>query len=161
PARRVGAAVLAFAALVGATTLIARYYHRAREVRAEAHLKRGQALAGSGDLRSAIVELRAALTLNRHDPTYALSLAAALLDNQLPREAEPYLDEAIAADPTSGPANLARAKAATALGAVDAVTYYQRAYFGSWPLDRHSQRLAVGFDLVEQLLAARDRERAR
>jgi tetratricopeptide (TPR) repeat protein len=161
PARTVGAVTLAVVALSATATFLTRYYDEARQGRAEAHLERGQALAGSGNLRDAIVELRAALTLNRHDPAYALTLATALLDNNLPREAEPYLDEAIAADPTSGPANLARARAATTLGAPDATTYYRRAYFGSWPIDQQAKRLAAGFDLVEQLLAIRDRERAR
>lgn len=152
---------LALAALTVAATFLTGYFHEARLARAEAHLARGQALVSSGELRHAIVELRAALTLNRHDPTYALTLATALLQNELPREAEPYLDEAIAADPTSGPANLARARTARALGAPDIATYYPRAYFGSWPIDQQAIRIAVGFELTEYLLETGDRERAR
>jgi tetratricopeptide (TPR) repeat protein len=152
---------LALAALTVAATSLTGYYHEARLARADAHLTRGQALVSAGDLRTAIVELRAALTLNRHDPTYALTLATALLQNDLPREAEPYLDEAIAADPTSGQANLARARTARALGAPEIERYYQRAYFGSWPIDQQPTRIAVGFELTEYLLEIGDRERAR
>ncbi len=161
PARTAGAVTLAVAALTAAATSLTGYYHDARLVRAEAHLARGEALVRSGDVRDAIVELRAALTLNRHDPRYALTLATALLQHDLPREAEPYLDEAIEADPTSGPANLARARTARALGAPDVAVYYQRAYFGSWPIAEQSTRIAVGIELTEYLLEIGDRERAR
>lgn len=161
PARTVGAVTLALAVLSGAATFLTGYYHDARLVRAQAHLKRGQALVTQGELASAIVELRAALTLNRHDPSYALTLATTLLQNDLPREAEPYLDEAIESDPTSGPANLARAHVARSLGSTDAATYYQRAYFGSWPIDQQASRLDVGFELAEYLLDMGERERAR
>jgi len=161
PARMAGAVTLAVAVLAAAATSLTGFYHDARVARAEEHLARGESLVGSGDLRNGIVELRAALTLNRHDPSYALTLARALLQYDLPREAEPYLDEAIAADPTSGPANLARARTARALGATDISVYYQRAYFGSWPITEQPTRLAVGFELTEHLLEIGDRERAR
>lgn len=161
PARMAGAVTLAVAVLAAGATSLTGYYHDARLARAEAHLTRGEALVRSGDLRDAIVELRAALTLNRHDPRYALTLATTLLQYDLPREAEPYLDEAIEADPTSGPANLARARTARALGATDVSVYYQRAYFGSWPIADQPTRLAVGFELAEHLLEIGDRERAR
>lgn len=161
PARTAGMVTLALAVLSAAATFLTGYYHDARLTRAETHLRRGQALVSRGELRDAIVELRAALTLNRHDPSYALTLATALLDNDLPREAEPYLDEAIAADPTSGPANLARARVARALATRDAGTYYQRAYFGSWSIDEQPRRIDVGVELTEHLLDAGDRERAR
>lgn len=161
PPRMAAAVTLALATLAAVATVLTSHYHEARVVRARVHLERGEALVNSGDLQNAIVELRAALTLNRHDPAYALSLATALLENDLPREAEPYLDEAIEADPTSGPANLARARTARALGAPDVAAYYQRGYFGSWPIDEHATRMAVGFELVEYLLDNSERERAR
>jgi tetratricopeptide (TPR) repeat protein len=161
PARMAGAVALAVAVLAAAATSLTGYYHDARLARAETHLARGEALVNSGDLRNGIVELRAALALNRHDPRYALTLARALLQYDLPREAEPYLDEAIASDPTSGPANLARARTARALGTPDVAVFYQRAYFGSWPIAEQATRLAVGFELTEYLLEIGDRERAR
>lgn len=152
PARTIGVVALAIGALSGGATLLTGYYNGARLKRAAEHLQTGETLAGEGQLPAAIVELRAALTLNRHDPDYALALATTLLQNDLPREAEPYLDEAIAANPTSGPANLARARAARALGSTDAATYYQRAYFGSWPIPQQDTRLEVGFEYAQFLL---------
>jgi predicted Zn-dependent protease len=137
--------VLGIAALAATAITLTRYYHAARKAHAEVHQARGEAEAAAGDVPGAIVELRAALALNRHAPDYVLTLATTLLDANRPREAEPYLDEVIAADPTSGPANRARARAAQALGRPDADRYYQRAYFGAWPLEMQSARLAVGF----------------
>lgn len=160
-ARTVGLVTLTLAVLSGAATFLTGYYHDARLTRAQHHLQRGQELVATGDLTSAIVELRAALTLNRHDANYILALATTLLLNDLPREAEPYLDEAIQADPTSGPPNLARARVARALGTTDTATYYQRAYFGSWRIDQQATRLDVGFEFAEYLLDTGDGERAR
>lgn len=139
----------------------ARYYREARLMRAQSHFDRGRMLVRAGAVDRGLTELRASLALNRGDADTALVLATALLDTGRLHEAETYLDEAVQADPTSGPANLARARVARALGADDTDMYYQRAYYGSWGAAGVSQRVGVGFELVEYLLGRGDRERAR
>ncbi|MGE0042059.1 MAG: tetratricopeptide repeat protein [Vicinamibacterales bacterium] len=161
PARAYTAVALLLVAMFTTTTTLARYYHEEQHARSEGHYARGTALVAQGERDRGIVELRAALSLDRGNPGYALVLATALLDAGHPREAQTYLDDAIRDDPTSGPANLVRARVARALGDVETDVYYQRAYYGSWPADAHARRLAVGFELVEYLLSLEARERAR
>jgi tetratricopeptide (TPR) repeat protein len=161
PARTVALVVLALGALLAITTTLARYYEGVRLLRAGSHLERGRMLVRVGELDRGLIELRAALALHRDDPETTLELATALLEADRPREAETYLDEAIERDPTSGPANLARARVARELDSRDTETFYQRAYFGSWGTEVTPRRLTVGFELVEYLLSSGDRERAR
>lgn len=161
PARMVVIVTVAFVALGATAASLARHYREARVTRAAALLDHGRMLVRAGEVDRGLDELRASLALNRGDPDIALVLATALLDANRLHESETYLDEAIAADPTSGPANLARARVARALGADDTDTYYQRAYFGSWGEAAIQQRVNVGFELVGYLLSRGERERAR
>ncbi|MGE3274771.1 MAG: tetratricopeptide repeat protein [Vicinamibacterales bacterium] len=160
PSRAYTAVAVLLVAMFMTTTTLARYYHEEQHARAQDHFARGSTLVDAGNLDQGIVQLRAALLLDRGNADYALILATALLDAGHPREAETYLDDAIREDPTSGPANLVRARVARALGDAETDVYYQRSYFGSWPADARDQRLAVGFELVEYLLALDARERA-
>lgn len=148
-------------ALGAFTASLSRYYRAERLERAAERLERGRMLVRAGDVDRGLSDLRASLALNRGDRDTALVLATALLESNRLREAETYLDEAIAADPTSGPANLARARVARARGADNTDVYYQRAYYGSWGEATLPRRLAVGFELVEYLLSRGERERAR
>ncbi|MCA1584608.1 MAG: tetratricopeptide repeat protein [Acidobacteria bacterium] len=161
PARTAALVGLCLVLLSGLTAGLARYYVGERAARAASHLERGRMLVRAGEVERGLAELRASLALNRGDPETALVLATALLEANRLHEAETYLDEAIAADPTSGPANLARARVARALGADETDTYYQRAYYGSWGLATLPQRVTVGFELVEYLLSRGERDRAR
>jgi tetratricopeptide (TPR) repeat protein len=160
PARTVTLIILALVTLGVITGSLARYYRAERLERAATHLERGRMLVRAGQMDRGLADLRASLVLNRGDAATALVLSTALLEANRLQEAETYLDEAVRADPTSGPANLARARVARALGSDDTDMYYQRAYYGSWgpsaPL-----RVSVGFELVEYLLSRGDRERAR
>lgn len=161
PARTIALVVVAFVVLGLVAASAANYYRDARLARAAAHFDRGRMLVRAGAVDRGLVELRASLALNRGDADTALVLATALLDTGRLHEAETYLDEAIQADPTSGPANLARARVARALGADDTDIYYQRAYYGAWGQAVVLQRVGVGFELVEYLLSRGDRDRAR
>ncbi len=161
PARTVTLVALALGALLAITATLARYYSEVRLLRAGSHLERGRMLVRVGELDRGLTELRAALALHRDDAETTLVLATALLAADRPREAETYLDEAIERDPTSGPANLARARVARELASDDTATFYQRAYFGSWGPESTPRRVAVGFELVEYLLSSGERERAR
>jgi tetratricopeptide (TPR) repeat protein len=64
--------------------------------------------------------------------------------------------------PDSGPANLGLARAAFAQGnAMDAVSYYHRAIYGSWPEQRQVNRTLVRIELVNVLGKFGKRQEAR
>jgi tetratricopeptide (TPR) repeat protein len=143
------------------TVVVAGQFHQEREHLAASQFERGRALARAGDPRAALVAFRAALALERDRPEVELALALALLDLGRAHEAVTYLADVLRADPTNGPANLARARAARTLGEFDAAEgFYQRAIYGAWPPEAASPRLAVRFELVELLLQRGQHKRA-
>lgn len=154
--------VFAALALLGTmTSALAGYYHRERATRAVGMFERGEAAVTAGRPAAGIGELRAALALDRGNPRYSLVLADALLRAGRPREAETYLETAMKADPTSGPANLLNARIVRALQEPDAAVWYERALAGSWPDEKRGTRNAVGIEFAEYLLSLEDHERAR
>ncbi|MGQ0736293.1 MAG: tetratricopeptide repeat protein [Acidobacteriota bacterium] len=153
--------VVALAALLAAATTLTAYYHAARHGFAQEHFDEGRALLAAGDRARGIVELRAAVSLDRSNAAFALLLAEALLADGRAKESQTHLDDAMRADPTSGPANLLRARVERALGDDRADMFYQRAFFGSWPAEALGERLETGFTLAGYLLDKGDRERAR
>jgi tetratricopeptide (TPR) repeat protein len=160
PVQRLAIVLVVLVLMTGATAALGRYYHESKHRYARQHFAAGMALLSTGHQDQAIVELRAALGLERDRPEYAVVLASALLDAGYAREAQAHLDAALRADPTSGPANLIRARVAQELGDLRADVYYQRAFFGSWPADAADQRVGAGFDMVAYLSARGERDRA-
>jgi len=161
PPAHVYVVVLAvLAAMFAGTTWLGREYHDTKAARADAHFTRGRVLLDAGDADGGITELRAAVTLDRGNPDYARRLARALIAAGAPREAQTYLDGVLAADPTSGLANLTQAQVARALDDPEAAeAYYQRAWFGVWS-EGQQQRALVGFELAEYLLSRGETTRA-
>jgi tetratricopeptide (TPR) repeat protein len=153
--------LLALALLFAVTVVVAGRFHQERARLAAAHFERGRALSLAGQPQRALVEFRTALTLERDRPEVELALALALLDLGRPREAVTYLADVLRGDPTNGPANLARARAAREAGDPgEAELYYQRAIYGVWPPDAAGRRLDVRFELVQLLLERGDRQHA-
>jgi tetratricopeptide (TPR) repeat protein len=150
--------------LAGATIVLAGAYHEEKEHLAAAQYTRGVELRRGGRGQDAIPHFRMALSLNRHHDPYTLALAETLINLDRPTEAETYLTEVLRRDPTSGVANLLRARIARQLGRTDeAETYYQRAVHGTWPGDRTpavSARFALADLLLEGDAAARARARS-
>jgi Tfp pilus assembly protein PilF len=161
PARRYALVTLALASLFSGTAIVAARYHAERDALAREHFARGQALADEGRPALASRWFRASLALNRDDTTRKLALATALLQAGRAREAGVHLADVLRADPTSGPANLARARVARALETPDiAELHYQRAIYGEWRAGGAQERLDTRFELIEFLLAHGERERA-
>ncbi|MEW6321512.1 MAG: tetratricopeptide repeat protein [Acidobacteriota bacterium] len=159
---RVYAAV--FAALLGlaaVTSALSGYFHDAKEARAASLFERGRAAVATGRAGAGIEDLRAARELDRGNPRYSLLLATALYEADRPLEAESYLELAMRADPTSGPANLLRARIARALGQPGADAWYERAMTGAWPEPDDDARLDAGIELAGYLLGIDDAPRAR
>ncbi len=142
-------AVLAFLAV---SHLVARF--RQQEKALGRHLyEQGQAEYASGNPERAIADFRAALTYNRDDFQYQLSLARALRDSGLTSEAKTYLTNLWERSPEDGSVNLALGRLAAREGAIsEAIHYYHNATYGVWNSDAETHRRNAEFELIDFLL---------
>lgn len=143
------AAVAAFAAVSHLVTRFnANQQSRGRRLYAQ-----GMADLNAGAADRAIEEFRAALTCDRANPQYQLSLGRALRDTGRLDEAESYLDSLWQRTPEDGTINLALARVAARRGSVDdAIRYYHNAMYGAWSTDPDANRRDARLELVEFLL---------
>jgi len=151
------AAVAAFAAVSHLVTRFnANQQSRGRKLYAQ-----GMADLNAGAANRAIEEFRAALTCDRANPQYQLSLGRALRDTGRLDEAESYLDSLWQRTPEDGTINLALARVSSRRGSVDDATrYYHNAMYGVWNSDPESNRRDARLELVEFLLQKNARAQA-
>jgi len=143
------AAAAAFAA-VG--HLVARFNANQRS-RGRRLYAQGTADLNAGAARRAIEEFRAALTCDRTNPQYQLSLGRALRDTGRLDEAESYLESLWQRTPEDGTINLALARVAARRGSLDdAIRYYHNAMYGIWGSNPEANRRDARLELVEFLL---------
>lgn len=142
-------AVLAFLAV---SHLVTRF--RQQEKALGRHLyEQGQAESASGNPERAIADFRAALTYNRDDFQYQLSLARALRDIGRTAEAKTYLTNLWERVPEDGAVNLALGRLAAREGATsEAIHYYHNATYGVWASDAETHRRNAEFELINFLL---------
>ena len=143
------ATVLAFLAV---THLVNRF--REQEKALARHLyAEGQMDLDSGKPERAIRYFRAALTYNRNDFQYQLSLARALRDTGRTDESKSYLMSLWERSPEDGAVNLALGRLAVRQGITDeAIHYYHNATYGIWDSDPETHRRNAQFELVDFLL---------
>ena len=143
------AAVAAFAAV---SHLVARF-NANQQSRGRRLYAQGMADLNAGAADRAIEEFRAALTCDRANPQYQLSLGRALRDTGRLDEAESYLESLWQRTPEDGTINLALARVAAQRGSVDdAIRYYHNAMYGVWSIDPDANRRDARLELVEFLL---------
>jgi tetratricopeptide (TPR) repeat protein len=143
------AAVAAFAAV---SHLVARF-NANQQSRGRRLYAQGMADLNAGAADHAIEEFRAALTCDRANPQYQLSLGRALRDTGRLDEAESYLESLWQRTPEDGTINLALARVAARRGSVDdAIRYYHNAMYGIWSTDPEANRRDARLELVEFLL---------
>lgn len=143
------AAVAAFAAV---SHLVARF-NANQQSRGRRLYAQGMADLNAGAADCAIEEFRAALTCDRANPQYQLSLGRALRDTGRLDEAESYLESLWQRTPEDGTINLALARVAARRGSVDdAIRYYHNAMYGVWSTDPEANRRDARLELVEFLL---------
>jgi len=142
-------AILAFAAV---SRLVSRL--RANENRIAYHaFEAGMAAYQGNDPEGALDDFRAALSYDRDNPTYQLSLARALRDTGRLDESEAYLVHLWEGSPQDSTINLALARLATRRHSVDdAIRYYHSAIYGVWPADPDRNRRQTRFELIDFLL---------
>jgi tetratricopeptide (TPR) repeat protein len=126
----------------------------ARETRMQAanDYKAGNELLIEGKPSDAVERLRAASTLDRDNPTYAIALAAAILAEGRPQTAEEILRPVLNTQSTNGAANLLMARILVREGrSGEAASYYHRAIYGSWADDADRSRSLARFELIDLL----------
>jgi tetratricopeptide (TPR) repeat protein len=151
------AAVLAFLAV---THLVNRF--REQEKALARHLyAEGQMDMDSGRPDRAIGYFRAALTYDRNDFQYQLSLARALRDTGRTDESKSYLMSLWERSPEDGAVNLALGRLAVREGLTnEAIHYYHNATYGIWNSDPETHRRNAQFELVDFLLRQNARPQA-
>ncbi|HEY7789501.1 MAG TPA: tetratricopeptide repeat protein [Vicinamibacterales bacterium] len=143
---------LALVLLFAGTGFLAKAYHAQRQNRAEDHFEQGQRLQRAGHETAALAQYRAALGIADSNPRYELALTLTLFDLGRLQEAQSHLTELLAQDPTNGQLNLTMARIAAGEDKTDdAVTYYHRAIYGSWPEQPLNHRITIRFELVDYL----------
>lgn len=142
-------ALLGFAAV---SRLVTRL--KANEKRIAYHaFEAGMAAYQGNDPGRALDDFRAALSYDRDNPTYQLSLARALRDTGRLGESEAYLVHLWEGSPQDSTINLALARLATRRHSVDdAIRYYHNAIYGVWPTDPDRNRRQTRFELIDFLL---------
>jgi tetratricopeptide (TPR) repeat protein len=150
--------VLTLAAATGFAAvghLVARY-NANQQSRGRKLYAQGVVAAGAGRYDEAIAAFRAALTCDRTNSQYQLSLARALRDSNDPRrldEAESYLVALWQRTPQDAAVNLALARVAAHRGSIeDATRYYHNAMYGVWNSDPDSNRSRARIELIQFLL---------
>ncbi len=125
------------------------YYYRAqRSERAKQYFLDGNQLMAKERYQDASEQYRDALSIS-HSARDRLALAQALQKGGHPGEAEVYFREVLRDSPNSGPANLGLAREATDRNNVqEAVNYYHRAIYGSWPEQNEVHRIQTRIELI-------------
>jgi chloride channel protein, CIC family len=146
------AALLVMVFLIG---FVHYSYRSSRVERAEQYFKTGSALLLQGRDQEAVEQFRNAVSISPDNQQYRLSLGLTLTKTGHPDEGAVYLNEALKRDPNNGVANLGLARIAAARGKTsDAITYYHRAIYGTWPAGEEKNRLEARFELADYLRKA-------
>ncbi|MBZ5498688.1 MAG: chloride channel protein [Acidobacteriia bacterium] len=142
------AVLLVMVALAG---FLGYFYHGQRTARAEQNFQQGTELLDGGQFPEAIERFRSALSIS-HSNSDRLALGLALVKAGRLNEAAIYLRELIRIEPSSSPANLGLARIAVQEGnAQEAVEYYHRAIYGSWPEQTSTNKVQTRIELIETL----------
>jgi Tfp pilus assembly protein PilF len=107
----------------------------------------------SGHPELALDDFRAALSYDRDNAEYQLSLARALRDTGRLDESEAYLLHLWSSAPQDSTINLALARLAVRRRSLDDATrYYHSAMYGVWPANPDQNRRRIRFELIDFLL---------
>lgn len=151
-----------FAALVllfVVTGFLTREFRQERRARGEAHYLLGESLAAQEDFEHAIGAYIDARLESPENAAYRLGLAMALYKSERHAEAEKYLLELKASDPTHSIVNQTLARIAERDGRwEEAASYLRTAIYGRWPDNPAQYRLQTRFELVELLDHRGERE---
>jgi tetratricopeptide (TPR) repeat protein len=144
--------LLLIASFLFVTRLVNRF-HEQEKALARHLFTQAQSDQNAGKLDQAIKQFRAALSYDRNNFQYQLSLARALRESGRTGEAESYLLNLWERSPPDGFVNLALARLYARDGVLDkTIQYYHNAIYGEWPDNADSRKRDARFELIEFLL---------
>jgi CIC family chloride channel protein len=151
PVALLGGVLVVFVAMVAVAGFLSYFYREERSARANQYYLNGNQLSAKERYQEAVEQYRNALSIS-HSGRDRLVLAQTLERAGRANEAEIYFRELLHDKPDSGPANLGLARIEIARGnPQEAVNYYHRAIYGSWPEQRQAHRSLVRIELVNAL----------
>ena len=128
-------------------------YREQQKALARRMYARGLSDQKEGKPDRSIEDFRTALSYDRENFQYQLSLARALRDTGRTREAEAYLVNLWERSPQDGFVNLALGRLAARQGLVDkAIQYYHNAAYGVWPSNAEVNRRNAELELIDFLM---------
>jgi tetratricopeptide (TPR) repeat protein len=150
---------LAIAVMFAVDTFLAKMEQSETRVEAARFFAQGRQLLAQSRYAEAASSLLDALTIERNNRDYELALAQAQLGEGHLSDAATTLDRLLASDSTDGPANLNLARVLVKQGKIrEAISYYHRAVYGSWPSDAAANRLKTRFELIDLLAQQNSKE---
>jgi tetratricopeptide (TPR) repeat protein len=153
--------VLIVMVLASVAGVVTRAYFARKELLGRRVFAEARLLAQQGQHERAMEFYRVALNLQPTNVDFRVALAQALVDSGRLTEAESYLHDVLGQDPTSGPANLMRARVAMRREEPElAADHYHRAVYGYWPQEDQAQRLVSRYELALVLLQLNERTQA-
>lgn len=157
--RTLSLVALAIAVTFAVDTFLAKMEQSETRVEAARLYAQGRQLLAQGRYAEAADSLQDALTIQRNNRDYELALAQAQLGQGQLADAAATLDRLLTADSTNGPANLNMARVLVKQGKTSqAISYYHRAVYGSWPDDATGSRLNTRFELIDLLAQQNSKE---
>jgi len=133
------------------TAFLSYFYRTQRITRTQEFVKQGNLLMEAGRYEEAVEQYRHALSIT-HTSEQRQALAAALVKAGHLNEAETYLRELLRENPNSGSANLGLGRVLLQKGDTNqAIAYYHRAMYGSWPKDPQGNRVQARLELIDAL----------
>jgi tetratricopeptide (TPR) repeat protein len=152
--------VLAVLAFLGVGRLVNRFQEQQKALARHLY-QQGLEEQQAGKPELALVHFRDALTYDRDNFQYQLSLARALRDSGRTSEAETYLISLWQRSPQSGAVNLALGRLAARQQLLDKTTqYYHNAIYGVWTSNPDENRLNAWFELIDFLVRRNARPQA-
>ncbi len=146
--------VLAILGFWGVNHLVVRFREQEKAL-ARRMYRLGEGEVASGRPEQAIDNFRAALSYDRSNFQYQLSLARALRDTGRVAEAHTYLLTLWERTPEDSTVNLALARLAVRENSMEnALRYYHNAIYGAWPSNGERRRSDAQFELIDFLLKA-------
>jgi CIC family chloride channel protein len=160
PVPVLGGVLLVLAAIVAIAGFLTYFYREERSARANRYFLEGNQLMEKERYQEAIENYRNALSIS-HNQRDRMALAQALEKSGRLNEAEIYFRELLGGNPDSGPVNLGLGRIAVARGDLqNAVQYYHRAIYGSWPGGSDANQARTRIELVNALGKAGRRSEA-
>lgn len=153
--------VAALGGMYAAAQISTNFYREKQAELAKVWFARGKQALAQGQPKTAIDDLRNALSYSPGNPAFQLQLAQALAADNRNEEAESYLLDLWDSQPGNAELNLQLARLEARMGKGGAARYYDNAIYGVWDKDPIAQRWEARMELFHYWLARGNSGQAR